>query len=309
MIFNGREFEEHSNEYCYLVFLSSITYSSSPISPLQPRIEYIELPLCPLCIERLDVSTSGVTGVLRTEVNNLGRGRWTDVGIRCKVCSILAMSEKQNFVCESCENNTELWVCLICGSIGCGRYKEAHSEKHYQKTRHTLTVDIASQCVWDYEIDNYVHRLLHCGRELLILDAEFNQVPKENVERMITEYNHLINSQLEQQRIMFEQKVENVLAARSSLLHEEIKKKKVENEYLKKRVSKIKAQRRKKENKEAQLKALREENAILEEVNKSLSDYSPEQAEPIFEDKKTKGVYLKLQRLRAELAGLINTFQ
>lgn len=307
MIFNGREFEESSHEYCYVLFLSSVTYFSCS-SPKSTLTEYKELPMCPLCIERLDVGTSGITGVLRTEVQNLKKTRWVQAISHCEVCKILEHSEE--FACEQCGEAEELWTCLICANIGCGRYKKAHGKEHFLNTSHSLTVEIISQCVWDYEADNYVHRLLHSGKGVLVLDTEFNQIPKENVERMITEYNHLISSQLEQQRIMFEQKIENVLASRSSLLHEEIKAKKVENEFLKKKLNKIKTQRRKKEVKEGQLANLKEEIAILQEVQKSLIEYSPEQSDlPIFEDKKSKGIYLKLQRLRGEFSSIMETFQ
>ena len=144
----------------------------------------------------------------------------------------------------------------------------------------------------------------------MVLDTEYNQVPKENVERMITEYNHLINSQLEQQRIMFEQKIESVLANRYALLHEKIKNAKSENEYLKRKLSKLKAQKKKKEAKTEQLNNLIEENGLLEEINKSLVDYSLNKPElPLFEDKKSKSIYLKLQRLRSELSSIMKTFE
>ena len=209
--------------------------------------------------------------------------------------------------CEICEETSELWICLICSKIGCGRYKAAHSEEHYRISGHVFTVELNSQCVWDYEVDNYVHRLLHSGRGLLVLDTEFNQLPKENAERMISEYNHLINSQLEQQRLMFEQKIENILANRNSLLHEQIKGAKAENDYLKRKFSKIRNQKKKIELKQNQLVILKEENAILDEVNKSLVEYSLEQSDlPLFEDKKSKNVYLKLQRLKTELGEIMN---
>ena len=71
LIFNGREYEEPSNEYCYTVFISSITY----LVTTETIKDSIELPLCPLCIERIDVNISGITGILRTESSNLSKER------------------------------------------------------------------------------------------------------------------------------------------------------------------------------------------------------------------------------------------
>jgi len=39
------------------------------------------------------------------------------------------------------------------------RYKEGHTIEHWKDTQHCCSVDLATQRVWDYEGDNYVHRL------------------------------------------------------------------------------------------------------------------------------------------------------
>ena len=72
LIFNGREFEEPSNEYCYVVFTSEVKFSQTGYLIDENSIE---LPICPLCIERIDVNSSGITGVLRNEVSNLSKTR------------------------------------------------------------------------------------------------------------------------------------------------------------------------------------------------------------------------------------------
>lgn len=64
--------------------------------------------------------------------------RWSEVRANCSVC---AMCDKVNYQtsfsndqpyqigisCSSCELNENLWMCLICGYIGCSRYTNKHS--------------------------------------------------------------------------------------------------------------------------------------------------------------------------------------
>jgi hypothetical protein len=51
-----------------------------------------------------------------------------------------------------------LWMCLICGHIGCGRYQASHAVQHYTKTHHRYSIELQNQFIWDYIGDGYVHR-------------------------------------------------------------------------------------------------------------------------------------------------------
>lgn len=46
-----------------------------------------------------------------------------------------------------CQN---LWICLICGHIGCGRYVSRHAYKHFEETQHTYAMQLTNHRVWDY---------------------------------------------------------------------------------------------------------------------------------------------------------------
>ena len=106
---------------------------------------------------------------------------------------------------------------LICGNVGCGRYDEAHAFSHYQDTSHCYAMDISSQRVWDYAGDGYVHRLIQneADGKLVELpstmpgarddDAEY--VPREKIDNIGREYSQLLTSQLDSQRMYFEEKV------------------------------------------------------------------------------------------------------
>eukprot|EP00891_Asterochloris_glomerata_P002835 jgi/Astpho2/2835/Aster-00995 len=54
----------------------------------------------------------------------------------------------------------DLWICLICGHIGCGRYHSKHAVAHWRETQHCYALDLETQRVWDYASDGYVHRLV-----------------------------------------------------------------------------------------------------------------------------------------------------
>lgn len=54
----------------------------------------------------------------------------------------------------------DLWICLICGHVGCGRYKAGHSKDHWKESSHVYALELETQRVWDYVGDGYVHRLI-----------------------------------------------------------------------------------------------------------------------------------------------------
>ncbi|KAI7995463.1 BRAP2 RING ZnF UBP domain-containing protein 2 [Camellia lanceoleosa] len=55
---------------------------------------------------------------------------------------------------SSCPTFENLWICVICGFVGCGRY-EGHSIRHWKETQHCYSLELDTQRVWDYAGDNY----------------------------------------------------------------------------------------------------------------------------------------------------------
>lgn len=67
--------------------------------------------------------------------------KWTDTSyfyilyfcfiyFRCPVCRNSQTPDLvPDQICNECNKNTDLWMCLICGNIGCGRYAKAHAYK------------------------------------------------------------------------------------------------------------------------------------------------------------------------------------
>jgi BRCA1-associated protein len=129
-------------------------------------------------------------------------------------------SEQGPSECSVCRSELNLWLCLVCGNIGCGRYDGAHAFAHYKQTSHSFAMDLDTQRVWDYVGDGYVHRIIQnmSDGKLVELPAAGNSaldppdwadaVPREKLENMSVEYTHLLTSQLESQRTYFEEKVE-----------------------------------------------------------------------------------------------------
>ncbi|KAI9339917.1 hypothetical protein BDR26DRAFT_861814 [Obelidium mucronatum] len=186
----------------------------------------IELPTCPVCLDRMDASVTGLVTILchhSFHCNCLSK--WQDAS--CPVCryssthqpqpysvassaepsfphhSILQQQRHQqgfNTVeaghqndsqidtsptpgqdservpsqttsnppenhCSTCNTSQNLWICLICGNVGCGRYQSAHAAAHYTTTAHLYSLELETQRVWDYAGDGYVHRLIRTGQD------------------------------------------------------------------------------------------------------------------------------------------------
>ena len=123
--------------------------------------------------------------------------------------------------CSICHSDANLWICLICGNVGCGRYDEAHAYSHFTQSRHSFAMDMTTQRVWDYERDSYVHRIIQNKADGKFVeltptstqpptrDDDFDDyVPREKLDNIGLEYSHLLTSQLDSQRMYFEEILE-----------------------------------------------------------------------------------------------------
>ena len=78
----------------------------------------------------------------------------------CKVCWLMSKGEAS---CPECSEKEDNWICMICGAIGCGRYKNADAYKHYLQTKHFLSLDLQTFRIWNYKQDCFSHKVL--GKE------------------------------------------------------------------------------------------------------------------------------------------------
>ncbi|KAL6238184.1 hypothetical protein BDW75DRAFT_202188 [Aspergillus navahoensis] len=202
--------------------LAAAPLSTKPLAPPTPSL--IELPTCPVCLERMDETTGLLTIICQHVFHCTCLQKWKGSG--CPVCRYTQDDfrktsqgfpfDHENVECSVCHSDVNLWVCLICGNVGCGRYDSAHAFAHYSQTSHSFAMDLSTQRVWDYVGDAYVHRIIQSKTDgkLVELPAADNSaldppdwtdaVPREKLENMSVEYTHLLTSQLESQRAYFE---------------------------------------------------------------------------------------------------------
>ncbi|KAI1777085.1 zf-UBP-domain-containing protein [Hypoxylon cercidicola] len=262
--FDGKVFNDVEPETCTVAFIKSVTFetptgsggsfpdlsqdpftpsssaTSSSLKPFPPPTpNLIELPTCPVCLERMDDTTGLMTIPCQHVFHCSCLQKWKGSG--CPVCrhtnpTLSSSSDastlhdpsnpyKQPFgsrvsnLCSVCDSSEDLWICLICGNVGCGRYKGGHAKEHWKETAHTFSLELETQHVWDYAGDMWVHRLIRDKGDGKVVELPSQQgkligpsghededvVPRAKLESIGMEYTHLLSSQLESQRVYFEE--------------------------------------------------------------------------------------------------------
>ncbi|CDS03639.1 hypothetical protein LRAMOSA01041 [Lichtheimia ramosa] len=276
--YNGKQFNVSEPEICHIVFLEeapiieSMVIDSNP-TPLslhdtlkhdQQRPDRHELPTCPVCLERMDDNTTGLrTIVCEHNYECYCLTKWGDTdcptcrysqkpipegssGSKRSVLKPVTMDDGDSNECFVCGATDSLWICMVCGHIGCGRYQDAHAYDHYMETKHSYALEIETQHVWDYVGDGYVHRLIQNTDGSLVElessaatgsdDRRKRITSQDKMEMVSQEYSQLLNSQLESQRMYYEEQVAHIEAQISSLkaqkksIHADINNIKLDNE-------------------------------------------------------------------------------
>ncbi|KAK3436793.1 hypothetical protein EUGRSUZ_C01418 [Eucalyptus grandis] len=157
--------------------------------------------------ERLDPDTSGILSTQCDHSFHCSCGtKWTYLS--CQVCRLCQQQDEvpSCFICGTMEN---LWVCLICGFVGCGRYRDKHAISHWKNTQHCYSLDLRTQQIWDYVRDTYLLEMNSyceslegdCGSCGCSEDSEISgALFSSKIEAIHADYIHLASTQLEAQR-------------------------------------------------------------------------------------------------------------
>ncbi|KAA8497208.1 BRCA1-associated protein [Porphyridium purpureum] len=143
--------------------------SSVSANPPSSETQHIDLNLawkpkekdiCPVCLEPLNALPSHalVTSLCSHHMHAVCLSQWSDNC--CPVCRFGHEPSPESETCMECSHKSSLWMCLICGHVGCGRAVNCHAKSHFLETDHTFAMDMQSGRVWDYVGDDFVQRLI-----------------------------------------------------------------------------------------------------------------------------------------------------
>ncbi|CDW58860.1 BRAP2 and zf-UBP and zf-RING 2 domain containing protein [Trichuris trichiura] len=208
---NGRPFNSIEPDLCHLVFVSRVEVVRASkncffllrvvVYPLQVTFEAMYLHF----------QDETVLGLLTVPCNHSFHAacmkHWSDT--TCPVCRhLITPGFTESQTCPVCGKRDDLWICLICGHVGCGRYANGHAYQHFQETQHTFALEVGGQRVWDYAGDNYVHRLIQSKSDGKLVEFNpGNNKATEKVEALNLEYSYLLSREMDAQRKYYEDRL------------------------------------------------------------------------------------------------------
>ncbi|KAI4840763.1 ubiquitin carboxyl-terminal hydrolase [Plasmodium brasilianum] len=78
-----------------------------------------------------------------------------------KIRKILKVNELMTTLkCKHCNNTDDIWLCLICSNIGCGRYQKSHAKIHSAKYNHHYCINLKTKKIWSYIQDSFIEEKL-----------------------------------------------------------------------------------------------------------------------------------------------------
>ena len=184
--FEGKKFNAIELNTCNLVNIKAWDFKNIEASP------HVK---CPICIEEIDkVAISILCGHL-FHVNCLQL--WSDT--TCPVCRY-HQTPPDSSVCDTCGEEQDIRMCLICGELGCN----THSNEHFASTGHTFFQEVETSTTWDYSRQVSISRLISSSDKLVEIQDS------KKIDSLMFEYNCLLSSLLETQKEFYEQKIREI---------------------------------------------------------------------------------------------------
>ncbi|KAK9102101.1 hypothetical protein Sjap_019355 [Stephania japonica] len=127
---------------------------------------------------------------------------------------LILLARSADIVSNSLKNLHVLFAELLKISVSLN--KESHAIGHWKETHHCYSLELETQRVWDYVKDNYVHQR--------ILSKTDGKPVVPIVSMIVSEYNELLASQLESQKIYFESVLQDMNAETDKMVSEMVDK-------------------------------------------------------------------------------------
>ncbi|KAL3310190.1 hypothetical protein Ciccas_011250, partial [Cichlidogyrus casuarinus] len=210
--YNGVKYTSMDEDCCQLAFISHIEAVCSSVGGMFPIKDLIELPSCSVCLERLDEPVQGILTTVLCNHSFHDRCLAQMKELTCPICRYVQSPEMVgDSACADCDLRENLWICLICGNVGCGRYGKKHAYKHFTTTGHIFALELGQNLVWDYVDDAYVHRLVvnQDDGKVVQLGAS-SETGDKKLDAISMEYSAVLINQLESQRHHFETQIERI---------------------------------------------------------------------------------------------------
>eukprot|EP01130_Rhizamoeba_saxonica_P003514 TRINITY_DN1479_c0_g1_i1.p1 TRINITY_DN1479_c0_g1~~TRINITY_DN1479_c0_g1_i1.p1 ORF type:complete len:491 (-),score=112.46 TRINITY_DN1479_c0_g1_i1:53-1525(-) len=219
---NGKNFTSLSKEVCYIGFVRKVKFlrkNNFSLFPTQDESDEADAN-CTICLEKLSFSSDPLLTILcGHSFHSSCLLEWKDEN-KCPICRYRQFPTGDLSTCYKCGTEENVWVCLICGYVGCSRYQKKHSIQHYHETKHTYALEVETQKVWDYASEGYVHRLIQNEIDQKLVETgdptanvntiTANKEELEKTEAMGIEFEYMLTAYMESQKLFFMEKLDDV---------------------------------------------------------------------------------------------------